>query len=74
MRLLSCPPNKGMEIIDDYLSKRIQVLKGKDRDAIVLEFKEWILEENSDGDEIWTIPDLTDEGLLDFFMRAISRK
>ena len=74
MRFLSCPPNKGMEIIDDYLSKRIQVLKGKDRDAIVLEFKEWILEENSDGDEIWTIPDLTDEGLLDFFMRAISRK
>jgi len=63
-----------MEIIDDYLSSRIQVLKGKDRDAIVLEFKEWILEENSDGDEIWTIPDLTDEGLLDFFMRAISRK
>jgi|TARA_B100001250_G_scaffold238668_1_gene205100 hypothetical protein len=74
MQFLSCPPNKGMEIIDDYLSKRIQVLKGKDRDAIVLEFKEWILEENSDGDEIWTIPDLTDEGLLDFFMRAISRK
>ncbi len=74
MQFLSCPPNKGMEIIDDYLSKRIQVLKGKDRDAIVLEFKEWILEENSNGDEIWTIPDLTDEGLLDFFMRAISRK
>ena len=74
MQFLSCPPNKGMEIIDDYLSKRIQLLKGKDRDAIVLEFKEWILEENSDGDEIWTIPDLTDEGLLDFFMRAISRK
>ena len=74
MQFLSCPPNKGMEIIDDYLSRRIQVLKGKDRDAIVLEFKEWILEENSDGDEIWTIPDLTDEGLLDFFMRAISRK
>ena len=74
MQFLSCPPNKGMEIIDDYLSKRIQVLKGKDRDAIVLEFKEWILEEDSDGDEIWTIPDLTDEGLLDFFMRAISRK
>ena len=74
MQFLSCPPNKGMEIIDDYLSKRIQMLKGKDRDAIVLEFKEWILEENSDGDEIWTIPDLTDEGLFDFFMRAISRK
>ena len=74
MQFLSCPTSKGMEIIDDYLSKRIQVLKGKDRDAIVLEFKEWILEENSDGDEIWTIPDLTDEGLLDFFMRAISRK
>ncbi len=74
MRFLSCPPSKGMEIIDDYLSKRIHVLKGKDRDAIVLEFKEWILEENSDGDEIWTIPDLTDEGLLDFFRRAISRK
>ena len=74
MQFLSCPPNKGMEIIDDYLSTRIQVLEGKDRDALVLEFKEWILEENSDGDEIWTIPDLTDEGLLDFFMRAISRK
>ena len=74
MQFLSCPPNKGMEIIDDYLAKRIQMLKGKDRDAIVLEFKEWILEENSDGDEIWTIPDLTDEGLLDFFMRAISKK
>ena len=74
MQFLSCPSNKGMEIIDDYLSRRIQVLKGKDRDAIVLEFKEWILEENSNGDEIWTIPDLTDEGLLDFFLRAISRK
>ncbi len=74
MQFLSCPPNKGMKIIDDYLSRRIHCLSGKDRDAIVLEFKEWILEENLNGDEIWTIPDLTDEGLLDFFRRAISRK
>ena len=50
------------------------MLSGKDRDAIILEFKEWILLENTSDDEIWTIPDLTDEGLLDFFKRAISKK
>ncbi|KGG23303.1 hypothetical protein EV09_0927 [Prochlorococcus marinus str. SS35] len=38
-----------------------------------MEFKEWLIEENSDGVDIWTIPDLTDEGLCDFFKRAISK-
>ena len=62
-----------MRVIDDFLSERLKFLNGKNRDAIVLEFKEWIVEVNSDGDDVWTIPDLTDEGLCDFFKRAISK-
>ena len=73
MRYLTCPSDKSMRVIDDFLSERLKFLNGKNRDAIVLEFKEWIVEVNSDGDDVWTIPDLTDEGLCDFFKRAISK-
>ncbi len=74
MQYLSCHSNKSMLTIDAYLCERLGSLKGKDREAVIFEFKEWLLETAHDGDEIWSIPDLTDEGLRDFFRRAISRK
>ncbi len=74
MRYLSGTPDKGMSIIDDYLCQRLQALKGKDKTALVMEFKEWLVETSYEEDEVWTIPDLTDEGLCDFFKRAISSK
>ena len=74
MRYLTGPPEKGLTVIDDYLVERIKILKGEDQKALLLEFKEWIMEKDIDGDNIWTIPDLTDDGLRDFFKRAISRK
>ena len=63
-----------MRVIDDYLAKRLSALEGSDRKALILEFKEWISDKSSEVDNVWTIPDLTDEGLCDFFKRAISRK
>ncbi|KGG35654.1 hypothetical protein EV11_1218 [Prochlorococcus sp. SS52] len=63
----------SIRVIDSYLSERLKSLQGKDRRALIMEFKEWLIEENSDGVDIWTIPDLTDEGLCDFFKRAISK-
>ncbi len=73
MQYLIGPPDRSMQVIDDYLSERLRNLNGKDRDSVLNEFKEWLANESSDGDEIWTIPDLTDDGLRDFFKRAISR-
>ncbi len=60
--------------ISDYLISRASYLKGNDRDALINEFKEWLIDSDLDQDDIWTIPDLTDDGLLDFFKRAISQK
>ena len=71
---LTLPPEESMRVIDDYLAKRLSVLEGADHEALVLEFKEWIQDKSCDGDNVWTIPDLTDDGLCDFFKRAISRK
>ena len=75
MRYLSGPPDQSMKVIDEYLSERLRSLNGKNRKALIYEFKEWLIEENpNNADEIWTIPDLTDDGLCDFFKRAISAK
>ncbi len=74
MKYLTCHPEKNMRIIDDYLVERLSYLDGKDRNALVLEFKEWIVNSSKGEDNVWSIPDLTDEGLCDFFKRAISRK
>ena len=74
MNYFSDSADKSMVVLDNYLAKRLSTLTGKDRAAMVLEFKEWLIEKNIEGDEIWTIPDLTDDGLCDFFKRAISRK
>ena len=72
MRRLSQSADKSMKVLDEYLSERLGTLRGRDRHAFVLEYKEWLLAEANHGEEIWTIPDLTDEGLCDFFRRAIS--
>ncbi len=74
MRYLTGPPEKSMKIIDDYLIERLKLLKGEDHKALLQEFEEWIVEKDIDGDNIWSIPDLTDDGLCDFFRRAISNK
>ena len=73
MKYLSCGHDKSMRVIDDHLTERLPYLEGKDREAMILEFKEWILDENYFESDIWTIPDLTDEGLREFFKRAISK-
>ena len=74
MEYLAGTPDNCMKVIDEYLSQRLKVLKGKDRKALLMEYKEWLIEDKYQVEDIWTIPDLTDEGLCDFFKRAISRK
>ncbi len=74
MRYYSGAPDKCMQVIDRYLVERVSYLEGADRLALISEFKEWIVEGNDPEADIWTIPDLTDEGLCDFFKRAISKK
>ena len=65
--------DQSIRVINDFLSSRLLFLKGKERNALEMEFKEWLIDEGFDLDEVWTIPDLTDEGLSDFFRRAISK-
>ncbi len=74
MEYLYVDPDKSMQVIDKYLIQRLSSLEGKDRRAVISEFKEWLLESKNTDNDIWTIPDLTDDGLRDFFTRAISRK
>ncbi len=74
MPYLPRSPDKCIQDIDKYLTNRLPELKGKDRSAVIMEFKEWILDQTENEADIWTMPDLTDEALLDFFKRAISRK
>ena len=74
MEYLAGTPDNCMKVIDEYLSQRLKVLKGRDRNALLMEYKEWLIEDQYQVEDIWTIPDLTDEGLCDFFKRAISRK
>ena len=65
--------DQNFKEISTYLASRFLVLEGSDRKAIFMEFQEWLDKSEFDPDDIWTIPDLTDEGLLDFFKRAISQ-
>ncbi len=74
MQHLSAHPDKSIRVINKYLSERVNCLQGEDRIAIIAEFKEWLVDENEIEENIWSIPDLTDDGLRDFFQRAISRK
>ncbi|KGG15509.1 MULTISPECIES: hypothetical protein [unclassified Prochlorococcus] len=73
MKYLLCPPDKSIKVIDDYFSERVNLLRGKDKNALISEFKEWLIKDRRAEDNVWTIPDLTDEGLCDFFKRAISK-
>ena len=74
MKYLSGAPDKCIQVIERHLIERLSYVKGADRIALIAEFKEWLFEDNDPDDDIWTIPDLTDEGLHDFFKRAISKK
>ncbi len=65
--------DEGYRVIRDFVRLRLSTLKQEDKASLESEFKEWLTEESFDQDEIWTIPDLTDEGLCDFFHRAISQ-
>ena len=60
--------------IIDYVQSRMLALDGEQKQAIYEEFKEWLENKNFDQDKVWSIPDLTDDGLCDFFRRAISQK
>ncbi len=73
MRCLNGPPDQCINVIDKFLIERLSYLKGKERKALLSEFKEWLIEGDDPDSEIWTIPDLTDAGLRDFFKRAISK-
>ena len=65
--------DEGHGFICFHIKSRLLILKGKQKDALYSEFKEWLDDELFDQDDVWSIPDLTDEGLCDFFKRAISR-
>ena len=74
MRYLTFHPDKSLREIDVFLHTRLQFLQGENRTALIMEFREWLTEEDIEDDSIWTIPDLTDEILCEFFKRAISKK
>ena len=66
--------DEGQEAICYHVQSRLAMLNGQDKSALYAEFKEWLVQAEDSHDEIWSIPDLTDEGLCDFFKRAISQK
>ena len=74
MKYLSGARDKSIQVIEMHLIERLSSVKGADRSALIAEFREWLLDEKDPEADIWTIPDLTDEGLRDFFKRAISKK
>ena len=59
--------------LQEYLSNRLITLKGRDLKAFESEFKEWIHEGSDAEKKVWTIPDLTDKQLRNFFLRAIAQ-
>ncbi|ABX09100.1 hypothetical protein [Prochlorococcus marinus] len=61
-------------VICGYISSRLKRLNDKDRHSLYSEYKEWLKDEGFNQDDVWSIPDLTDEGLCDFFKRAISQR
>ncbi len=65
---------KNLHEISFFLNSRLNQLQGKDQKALIEEFKEWFTDEKGEPINIWSIPDLTDERLCDFFLRAISQK
>ena len=74
MQQMPGAPDKCIQVIERHLMERLSSIKGDDRIALIAEFKEWLWEECDSEADIWTIPDLTDEGLRDFFRRAITKK
>ncbi|WP_269622722.1 hypothetical protein [Prochlorococcus marinus] len=74
MRYLSHHPDKSLREIDVFLTTRLNFLHGENRKAVIMEFKEWLIEDKIEDDSIWSIPDLTDKILCEFFKRAISKK
>ncbi len=61
------------QLIFGYLAKRLNTLKGKDKASLYNEFKEWLAERNISKEELWSIPDLTNERYKNFFLRAINQ-
>lgn len=62
------------KLLQEYLSNRLIKLKGSDLKAFESEFKEWLEEGScSAKKEIWSIPDLTNKRLRNFFLRAIAQ-
>ncbi len=49
------------------------MLNAKDTYALRKEFKEWLEIDEDHQDPIWSIPDLTNDSLRSFFLRAISK-
>ncbi len=66
--------DEGNKHIIEFMHARMLVLGKENKQAIYEEFKEWLENTNFDQDKVWSIPDLTDDGLCDFFRRAISQK
>ena len=66
-------PDEGQKLICDHVRRRLFSLGNNDREALEAEFKEWLAEETFDQGDLWSIPDLSDDGLRDFFCRAISQ-
>ncbi len=66
--------DEGFKSMLSSIRHRLSLIEGKDKESIYAEFKEWLEGDSYDQYEVWSIPDLSDEGLCDFFRRAISQK
>ena len=56
-----------------FVKERLSMLNAKDTYALRKEFKEWLEIDEDHQDPIWSIPDLTNDALRSFFLRAINK-
>ena len=61
------------QLIFGYLVERLNSLKGKDKTSLYNEFKELLTERKTFQEDLWSIPDLTNERYKNFFLRAINQ-
>ena len=61
------------KLIINHVYQRMLEVNADDKEALALEFKEWLTCQKIDKAEIWSIPDLTNKTLRNFFLRAISQ-
>ena len=64
----------NLTVIRKYLKRRKKVISKLNNKSIMEEFKEWSKDPISEGESIWTLPDLTSNDRLKNFCRSIKKE